>query len=66
MIVGPTQEYVDNREIPPENPLVIDRLVEFGHKVIPGLKDYNPIGTIVGLRPGTEQKDYHLEAVPNK
>ena len=66
VIIGPTLEYVTDREIPPENPKVIETLVKFGHRIIPSLKEYKPIGSVVGLRPGTEQRDYHLEALPDK
>ena len=66
VIIGPTLEYVNDREIPPVNPTVIETLVRFGQRIIPGLKEYKPIGSVVGLRPGTEQRDYHLEALPEK
>ena len=66
VIVGPTLEFVPDREIPPANPRTIKELVKFAEGIIPGLKNYQPAGAVVGLRPATKQKDYHLEAVPNK
>ncbi len=66
VVVGPTMEDVPDREIPPSTRSITNRLVTYAQRIFPGLKDFQPIGTMVGLRPATQQKDYFLEALPNR
>ena len=66
VIVGPTLEFVKDRKPLPMSADTIQQLTAFAEGIIPDLKNYRPVGSIVGLRPGTYQRDYIIEAVPDK
>ena len=66
VVVGATAEDVTEREKPRIESKVIDKLVAYGCKVIPALKDHKIVGSYAGLRPATETRDYHLKAHPQK
>ena len=62
LVVGPTAEDVEEREKPDPDPVVLQKLREYAESIVPELKNHKPVGSIVGLRPATQQKDYHLHS----
>ncbi len=62
LVVGPSAENIEEREKPDPNPTILQKLKEYAESIVPELKNHKPIGSIVGLRPATKQKDYHLYA----
>jgi glycerol-3-phosphate dehydrogenase len=66
IIVGPTAEDQQEREIATVDPSVINSLIQKGSQIIPDLNNYSIVGTYAGLRPATQYQDYQIGVNNNK
>jgi len=62
VMVGPTADDVDERDMELAKPdsIVVDKLVQWAHRVVPALKKTAVIGSYCGIRPATQFKDYQI------
>jgi glycerol-3-phosphate dehydrogenase len=60
LVVGPTAEDCDERDLPSLSSDVTSRLVEYGQRIIPALSRHSVVAVYGGLRPATETKDYRV------
>jgi len=64
LLVGPTAEDQDEREIATLDGTVLAGLIAAGTRLIPALAGETVTATYAGLRPATEFKDYQIEVLP--
>ena len=65
-VCGPTAEDVPDRTIPSFDPTTHLQLTSKAKQLIPKLKDFNPVGHYMGVRPATQFKDYQITAYPSR
>lgn len=67
IVVGPTasdQESKTDREI---DPIVAKKLDDYAKRIVPGLDpDVDFVGEYVGIRPGTDRRDYQIHVYPEQ
>ncbi len=66
LLVGPTAEEQENREIATVEQSALKTLLDQGRRMIPALADEPVTTTYAGLRPATQFKDYQIEALPER
>jgi glycerol-3-phosphate dehydrogenase len=68
IVVGPTALDQESRTDRSVDPTVSDRLATHAGRILPGLDTStdNAVGDYVGIRPGTDRRDYQVHCVPTK
>lgn len=62
VIVGPTAEDVDSRSRAPVDPILAQRLLDYGCHTVPELTSCSAVGHYTGVRPATQYKDYQIQS----
>jgi glycerol-3-phosphate dehydrogenase len=66
VIVGPTAEDQEDRDIAEVDHDTLEMLIAKGKKLLPGLSEVGVNALYAGLRPATQFKDYQIEALPDR
>jgi glycerol-3-phosphate dehydrogenase len=66
VIVGPTAEDQEERNLAEVDRDTLELLIARGLKLLPGLADVGVNALYAGLRPATQFKDYQIEALPDR
>jgi len=66
VIVGPTAEDQEERDIAAVDHDMLEMLVAKGRELLPGLSDVGVNALYAGLRPATQFKDYQIEALADR
>ena len=66
LIVGPTAEDQDERQIATIEEATLATLIAEGSRIVPALTQHAVTAVYAGLRPATQFKDYQIEALPNE
>ncbi len=66
LLIGPTAEEQEARNIATTDEAALRALIEFGRSVIPDLEGCFVTAAFAGLRPATQFKDYQIHAQPHR
>ncbi|HVZ01414.1 MAG TPA: NAD(P)/FAD-dependent oxidoreductase [Dongiaceae bacterium] len=66
VIVGPTAEDQEERDLAEVDHDMLEMLVTKGRELLPGLAGIGVNALYAGLRPATQFKDYQIEALPDR
>lgn len=66
ILVGPTAEDQEDRDIAATDPQTIKTLIAKGRELIPNLAKYEQTALYAGLRPATQFKDYQIDFLKEK
>jgi glycerol-3-phosphate dehydrogenase len=66
LLVGPTAEDQDEREVATVEREALERLIATGRRILPALAQHEVTAIYAGLRPATQFEDYQIEALPER